>query len=94
MIPLNTLDARPVGTSEGLFFFSGIPIELKPQETGTFNVREPLVSRQDPLSSAHACPLLLAYIGWTRLEALDTRLRLRSFEEDWNAPGMEGYDEL
>lgn len=28
------------------------------------------------------------------LTAYDTRLRLRHFEEDWNAPGMEIYDTL
>lgn len=28
------------------------------------------------------------------LEAKDCAVRLRSFEEDWNHPGMEVYDEL
>ena len=32
--------------------------------------------------------------GWTPEEVADTRARLASFEEDWNAPGMEVYDEL
>lgn len=32
--------------------------------------------------------------GWSREEALDTRRRLARFEDDWNAPGMEAYDEL
>jgi len=27
-------------------------------------------------------------------QAAETRARLKSFEEDWNAPGMEGYDAL
>ncbi len=26
--------------------------------------------------------------------ALETRVRLRSFEEDWEAPGMDAYDRL
>lgn len=38
--------------------------------------------------------LLIADIGWTREEAQETRARLASFEEDWNAPGMELYDAL
>ncbi len=38
--------------------------------------------------------LLLADIGWSRLEAQETRARLAAFEEDWDAPGMEGYDDL
>lgn len=38
--------------------------------------------------------LLVRDLGWTREQALETRLRLRGFEEDWDAPGMEIYDEL
>lgn len=37
---------------------------------------------------------VLADLGWTEAEALETRMRLKSFEEDWNAPGMEAYDRL
>ncbi len=37
---------------------------------------------------------LIRNLGWSREQAMETRARLRSFEEDWNAPGMEGYDEL
>jgi hypothetical protein len=32
--------------------------------------------------------------GITKEEAQDLRNRLRSFEEDWNAEGMELYDQL
>jgi len=32
--------------------------------------------------------------GWTEVHAAETRERLKSFEEDWNAPGMDGYDAL
>jgi len=32
--------------------------------------------------------------GWTEQEAADTRARLKSFEADWEAPGMEAYDAL
>ena len=38
--------------------------------------------------------MLIQNLGWTREQAIETRLRLRVFEEDWNAPGMELYDEL
>ena len=37
---------------------------------------------------------LIRNLGWSREQVMETRARLRSFEEDWNAPGMEGYDEL
>ncbi|NCC35901.1 MAG: hypothetical protein EOM24_28380 [Chloroflexia bacterium] len=33
-------------------------------------------------------------LGWTATEALETRMRLSSFAEDWEAPGMEAYDDL
>lgn len=32
--------------------------------------------------------------GWTEREAAETRARLKSFEADWEAPGMEAYDAL
>lgn len=32
--------------------------------------------------------------GLTHEEAFDLRVRLTTFETDWNAPGMEVYDEL
>ena len=33
-------------------------------------------------------------LGWSPTEALETHLRFRSFAEDWDAPGMEAYDDL
>lgn len=38
--------------------------------------------------------LRVADLGWTPAQAADTRARLASFAEDWDAPGMEGYDDL
>jgi len=32
--------------------------------------------------------------GLTREQAINLRARLKCFEDDWNAPGMEAYDEL
>ena len=39
-------------------------------------------------------PRTLAALGWSREQAAAVRAQLASFEEDWNAPGMEAYDEL
>lgn len=39
-------------------------------------------------------PLLISDLGLTKEEAQEIRNRLLSFEEDWNAPGMEVYDEI
>lgn len=36
----------------------------------------------------------LQELGWTREQAAATYYKLRSFEEDWSAPGMEDYDEM
>jgi hypothetical protein len=38
--------------------------------------------------------LLINELGWSLEQAIETRMRLRTFQEDWDAPGMEGYDEL
>lgn len=32
--------------------------------------------------------------GLTREEAFDLRRRLATFENDWDAPGMDAYDDL
>ncbi len=39
-------------------------------------------------------PIELASYGLSTLQVLELRERLATFEEDWNAPGMEAYDEL
>ena len=33
-------------------------------------------------------------LGWSSVEALETHLRFRNFADDWDAPGMEAYDDL
>ena len=33
-------------------------------------------------------------LEWSEVDAAATRARLRPFEEDWNAPGMDAYDDL
>ena len=33
-------------------------------------------------------------LGWSAIEALETHLRFSSFAEDWDAPGMEAYDDM
>ncbi len=38
--------------------------------------------------------LLIEDLGWSKMEASETRNQLASFEVDWDAPGMELYDEL
>ena len=35
----------------------------------------------------------LKQAGLTREQTVNLRARLKTFEDDWNAPGMEAYDE-
>lgn len=45
--------------------------------------------------SAHVMNLpKIEQLGWSAVEALETHLRFRSFADDWDAPGMEAYDDL
>jgi len=36
----------------------------------------------------------IQHLGWSEEEASQVRASLQSFEEDWDAPGMDAYDEL
>lgn len=38
--------------------------------------------------------LLISELGWSQDETMETLMRLRNFKSDWDAPGMEVYDEL
>ncbi len=38
--------------------------------------------------------LLIESLGWTQNEINEAYARLLSFQEDWDAPGMERYDDL
>ncbi len=46
------------------------------------------------LTEAAATPLLVTDLDWSAEEAKETRARLAALEEDWDAPGMEAYDQL
>ena len=56
----------------------------------------PEASRMEdsPTSASDGLALLVRDLGWSPAEAMDTHARLRPFEEDWNAPGMDAYDDL
>ncbi|MEQ8173370.1 MAG: hypothetical protein ABRQ38_31080 [Candidatus Eremiobacterota bacterium] len=45
-------------------------------------------------SRVHTKDIPLSETGLTREQALNLRSKLASFDHDWNAPGMEAYDEL
>ena len=47
-----------------------------------------------PADQPQPAPLRVVGLGWTQEQVADTLARLASCTEDWDAPGMEGYDEL
>ncbi|MGH7963857.1 MAG: hypothetical protein ACRERD_18875 [Candidatus Binatia bacterium] len=56
-----------------------------------------LIGLQQPVPSANTGkkePPRVTDLAWTQRQTAETRARLASFEEDWNAPGMDGYDDL
>lgn len=59
-------------------------IEL-PKDVQSFEVRTIAINLSEPNGPD---------LDWTQEEILDTYSRLKHFEEDWNAPGMELYDEM
>ena len=62
--------------------------------TNMENVATTAPPSPDQVAAAGTRQLLISDLGWSQEEALETRMRLRAFEEDWNAPGMEAYDSL
>lgn len=58
--------------------------------------QEAVSSKEKPNLKAQtaAGPLLVSDLGWSTEEAKETRARLAGLEEDWDAPGMEAYDQL
>lgn len=48
----------------------------------------------DRITDKSTKPLLISDLGWTAAEIAETYYRLMAFKDDWEAPGMEAYDEL
>lgn len=73
------------------------------QEQGKANVNPPfgilarctyLIGNAITMEHYHHTHNSIVSLGWTEAEALETYLRFRSFADDWDAPGMEAYDDL
>ncbi|MBF0551866.1 MAG: hypothetical protein HQK60_15195 [Deltaproteobacteria bacterium] len=52
------------------------------------------VDRPSKKSQETQRQLSIDKLGWSVTDSQETWIRLRSFEEDWNSPGMEAYDDL
>lgn len=62
--------------------------------TALTKVWEPMVLFEVRTAPTTARGLSVVNLGWSMEEVIETRMRLRVFEEDWDAPGMEAYDAL
>ena len=51
-------------------------------------------SNSDRFTDKSKKQLLTSDLGWTAAEIAETHYRLIAFKDDWDAPGMEAYDEL
>src|SRR5215218_4821662 len=80
-------------------------IKLYPSDHPGIGSKSTLTSIDDPWSphgviGGGAYPfesrrrLLISDLGCTPEKAAEIYMRLRHFEEDWNAPGMDAYDDL
>ena len=93
-------EKRLFGISQGHSI--GVPNSLgvrrgKPQQVGDSGpLLMPIPKDPEKLhpSSSEDRGVDLRARGFTTEMAAELRQRLLTFEEDWNAPGMEAYDEL
>jgi hypothetical protein len=58
--------------------------------THTATTALPSINRADSTKKQ----LLISDLEWSPDQILEARMRLRAFEDDWGAPGMEAYDAL
>ena len=68
------------------------PTSLYPDSTG--KVFSYITGAASTVLLHHRDVLSIEQLGWSPAEALETHLRFRNFAEDWNAPGMEDYDDM
>lgn len=54
----------------------------------------PSKSKPSQKTQTNPAPLIVSDLGWSTQEVHETRARLAAWEEDWDAPGMEAYDNL
>ena len=50
--------------------------------------------KDSQLTKENKKQLLIRNLEWTKAETEETYYRFMSFKDDWDAPGMEAYDEL
>ena len=63
-----------------------------PDHKVTFNVPDDIPEGPLEMVVVIQAPKTIEELGWTKEQAAETRSKLMSFDQDWNAPGMEAYD--
>ena len=58
------------------------------------NFAQAFCGMSEALTDAPVRQLLIEDLGWTKQEAAGVRARLASFEDIWNAEGMDEYNDL
>jgi hypothetical protein len=74
------------------YIFDAFSIQMSSMQLTSMLLPQPMRNTSNLSFSSLIEPLLIEDIGWSTEEALETRMRLHTFEEDWNALGMEAYD--
>lgn len=105
LVPANRehlFHSAPIGVWDA--FFASRPcqrrtVAIRPEQSAfpfadTIDLQEAFFDAALEHLPQDTSPLRVADLGWTPAQAADTRARLASFAEDWDAPGMEGYDDL
>jgi hypothetical protein len=67
---------------------------LNESNYGTIGMLSQQPAKMATISSMSPAPHLIQDLGWTREDATAIRHRLSAFREDWEAPGMEIYDDV
>jgi hypothetical protein len=86
-------------------FTSNSSVKAMARRTPGKEKRSPLTSFDDPCAPKKANGvvvhsveserrLLISDLGWSSEKAEEAYMRLRHFEEGWDAPGMDAYDDL
>ena len=67
---------------------------ISERHTATIGVLSQQLPQMQTTIRMSSSPRLIQELGWTKEQANSIRCRFASFREDWDAPGMELYDDL
>lgn len=90
-----TVTVSPAVATSSVLSFAATYIEVKAVSVRSIFSMDPKATWAVAAQAlATPRPLLIRDLGWTEAEAAAIRAQLATFEEDWDAPGMDAYDAL